>query len=480
MNRPIRRVAIVALVMFALLLGNQTFTIIVRQDSLNSHASNRRTRDEEFAQDRGPILVGQTQIAQTVPADDQFKFQRTYPEGRLYAPITGYYSYDQGRAGLESSYNREMAGTADSQFVNRFLDSLTGEVPTGASIETTINARAQRAAFQGLGDRKGAVVAIDPRTGGILALVTTPSYDPNQIADHDLRSAREAYIRLNENSDRPMANRAAREIYPPGSVFKLVTAAAALENGMTTETLVDSPDQLRLPQTSTDLGNQSACGGDRITIEQALKVSCNTAFANIALQLGDDTMRSQAEKFGFGSRPLPELNGVASRYPQDPDLPSTALTGIGQHDVATTPLQIAMVTSAIANDGQLFEPHLVARVRSQNLNVISTTRPRVMSQPMQRQNAQALARMMVTVVESGTGTNAQISGHTVGGKTGTAQSAPNRPPYAWFTSYALDRSGQPVVAVAVFVEDADVPRSEVGGNRVAAPIAKSVMEAVLE
>ncbi|WP_425307724.1 penicillin-binding protein 2 [Ammonicoccus fulvus] len=479
MNRPIRRVAIVALIMFALMLGNQTFTVIFRQDALNNHPTNRRTRDEEFAQDRGPILVGQTQIARTDPVDDAFRFQRVYPEGRMYAPITGYYSYDQGRAGLEASYNREMAGTADSQFANRFLDSLTGQVPTGASIETTINAAAQKAAYEGLGDRKGAVVALDPRTGAVLALVTTPSYDPNLIADHDLAAARESYIDLNDDSDRPMANRAAREIYPPGSVFKLVTAAAALENGMTTTTLVDSPAQLRLPQTSVDLGNQADCGGTQVTIEQALKVSCNTAFANIAMTLGPDTMRSQAEKFGFGSRPLAELNAVASRYPENPDRPSTALTGIGQHDVATTPLQMAMVTAAIANDGQLFEPHLVARIRSQNLNVISTTRPRLQSQPLQRTNAQSLAKMMVTVVNEGTGTNARISGHTVGGKTGTAQSAPDRPPYAWFTSYALDRSGQPVVAVAVFVEDADVPRSEVGGNRVAAPIARDVMEAVL-
>lgn len=479
MNRPIRKVAVAALIMFGLLLGNQTYTIIVRQDSLNAHPANRRTRDEEFAQDRGPIMVGSTQIAQTVPSDDQFKFQRTYPQGRPYAPITGFYSYDQGRAGLEASYHREMSGTADSQFVNRFLDSLTGEVPTGASVETTINAQAQRAAYEGLAGRKGAVVAIDPRTGAILSLVSTPSYDPNQIADHDLQAAREAYISLNDDPDRPMANRAAREIYPPGSVFKLVTAAAALENGMTTETLVNSPSQLRLPQTTIDLGNQVPCGGDRITIERALAVSCNTAFANIALQLGDEVMRAQAERFGFGARPLSDLNAVASRYPEDPDAPSTALTGIGQHDVATTPLQMAMVTAAIANEGQLFEPHLVARVRSADLNVIDTFRPRVQAQSMQRNNADALADMMVTVVEEGTGTNAQIRGHTVGGKTGTAQSAPNRPPYAWFTSYALDNSGQPAVAVAVFVEDANVPRSEIGGNRVAAPIARSVMEAVL-
>lgn len=479
MNRPIRRVAIVTLIMFALMLGNQTFTIVFRQDMLNNHPSNRRTRDEEFAQDRGAIMVGQTQIAQTVPADDQFKFQRTYPEAELYAPITGYYSYDQGRAGLEASMNRELAGTADSQFTRRFLDSLTGQVPTGASVETTINARAQQAAYKGLDGRKGAVVAIDPRTGAVLALVTSPSYDPNLIADHNLGAAREAYIRLNDDRNAPMANRAAREIYPPGSVFKLVTAAAALENGMTTETMVDSPAQLRLPQTTIDLGNQSDCGGAQVTIEQALKVSCNTAFANIALTIGDDKLRTQAERFGFGSRPLPELNAVASRFPDNPNPPQTAMSGIGQFEVAATPLQMAMVTAAIANGGQLYEPHVVARVRASNLSVIQTTRPQVRSTPMTKANADALAKMMVTVVESGTGTNARISGHTVGGKTGTAQSDPNRPPYAWFTSYALDSSGQPAVAVAVFVESAGIERSEIGGNRVSAPIARAVMEAVL-
>lgn len=479
MNRPIRRVAIVTLIMFGLLLGNQTFTIVFRQDSLNNNPVNRRTRDEQFAQDRGPIMVSQAQIARTVPSDDQFRFQRVYPEGPMYAPVTGYYSYDQGRAGLEASMNRELSGTADSQFVRRFLDSLTGQVPTGASVETTLNARAQEAAYEGLAGRKGAVVALDPRTGAVLALATSPSYDPNLIADHDLTAARDAYIGLTEDPDAPMANRAAREIYPPGSVYKLVTAAAALENGMTTSTLIDSPAQLRLPQTTIDLGNQVPCGGDQITIEQALEVSCNTAFANIALTLGDDKMREQSERFGFGWRPLPELNAVASRYPDDPNRPETALTGIGQSDVASTPLQMAMVTAAIANGGQLYAPHLVARVRSSNLSVIDTTTPQLRSTPMTRANADALADMMVTVVESGTGTNAQISGHTVGGKTGTAQSAPDRPPYAWFTSYALDDSGQPVVAVAVFVESADIPRSEIGGNRVSAPIARDVMEAVL-
>lgn len=479
MNRPIRRVAIVVMIMFGLLLANGTFTSVVRQDSLNNNPQNRRVRDDEFSQDRGPILAGQEQVAQTTPSKDQFHFQRTYPQGQLYAPVTGYYSYDHARSGLEASMNREMAGTADSQMIRRIIDTVTGQKPTGASVETTINPKAQKAAWDALDGRKGAVVALDPKTGAVLAMVTAPSYDPNQIASHDVAAADKAYQQLANDKNKPMLNRAAREIYPPGSTFKLVTAAAALENGRTPESTVASPERLQLPLTNTYLGNDTNCGGDQISIDQALQVSCNTAFANLGLELGADKLRAQAEKFGFGSRPLTELGAVASRYPDNPDQPSTALTAIGQHDVAATPLQMAMVTSAIANHGELYEPYLVNTVRSANLTPLETHRPTVRSRPMTGTHADQLATMMEHVVTEGTGTNAQIKGRTVGGKTGTAQTSPSRPPYAWFTSYAKDASGQPAVAVAVFVEEADIPRNDIAGGRVAAPIAKAVMEAVL-
>ncbi len=477
MNRPIRRIAVVVMIMFGLLLANGTFTMVFRQNSLNAQPQNRRVRDAEFAQDRGAILAGNTELATTKPVDDQFKFLRQYPHGKLYAPITGFYSYDHARSGLEASYNTELAGTDDALFVRRIIDLVTAKTPKGASVETTINVQAQQAAARALGDRKGAVVAIDPQTGAILALVTSPSYDPNKIASHDVAVADKAYQQLAKDKDRPMANRAVREVYPPGSTFKMVTAAAALAAGMKPDSKIDAPARLRLPTTNTYLGNEGSCGGTKITLDQALKVSCNTAFANLGIKLGADALRSQADMFGFDSRHLSDLNGVASRFPDDPDPAQTALSAIGQYDVAATPLQMAMVSAAIANDGVLMDPFIVGTVRDQGLRAISTHKPRKLSEPMSPDHAKQLQDMMVHVVESGTGRNAQISGVRVGGKTGTAQSDPARPPYAWFTSFA--GGDNPQVAVAVMIEDANIPRNDIAGGRLAAPIAKAVMEAVL-
>ena len=478
MNKPIRRVAFVAMIMFGLLLANGTYMMIVRQSALTAEPQNRRVRDAEFAQDRGAILAaGQTEIASTEPSDDSFKYQRVYPEDELYAPITGFYSYDHGRTALESTYNTQLAGTDDALFVRRLIDMVTGRAPRGASVQTTIVPKMQRAAAEALGDQKGAVVALDPQTGAVLAMVTSPSYDPNDIASHDIAEADRAYRRLAEDEDRPLANRAAREIYPPGSTFKLVTAAAALAEGKTAESKVDSPTRLKLPGTNTFLGNSANCGGRRVTLTQALRVSCNTAFANLGLEVGEQKLREQAALFGFDRRHLADLGGAASRFPDKVDDAQLALSSIGQFDVAASPLQVAMVSAAIANDGVLMDPYVVSMVQAPDLKPLETHQPDVLSKPLTAEQAAELQEMMAVVVDDGTGANAQISGVEVGGKTGTAQSDPKRKPFAWFTSFApLD---DPRVAVAVVVEDADIPRSDIGGGRVAAPIAKAVMEAAL-
>ena len=478
MNKPIRRVAFVAMIMFGLLLANGTYMMIVRQNSLAEAPQNRRVRDAEFAQNRGAILAaGKIKIATTEPADDNFEFQRVYPEGELYAPITGYYSYDHSRTALETSYNAQLAGTDDALFVRRLVDLMVGRTPEGASVQTTIVPKMQRAAAKALGDQRGAVVALDPKTGAVLAMVTSPSYDPNDIASHDIKAADQAYNRLVNDPTRPLANRAAREIYPPGSTFKLVTSAAALADGKTADSKVKSPVRLKLPGTNTFLTNSGPCGGTEITITQALKVSCNTAFANLGLEMGEDKLREQARKFGFDSRHLADLGGAASQFPDKVDDAQLALSSIGQFDVAASPLQMAMVTAGIANDGVLMDPYLVSMVQAPDLKPLETHKPEVLSTAMTPEHAEALQQMMVVVVNEGTGRNARISGVEVGGKTGTAQSDPTRKPFAWFTSFAPLED--PKVAVAVIVEDADIPRDDIAGGRVAAPIAKAVMEAAL-
>jgi penicillin-binding protein A len=478
MNKPIRRVAFVALLMFGLLLANGTYMMIFQQQSLAAQPQNRRVRDAEFAQNRGAILAaGKTEIAETVPAKDRFKYQRVYPEGELYAAITGFYSYDRASTGLERTYNAQLAGTDDALFVRRLVDMATNKTPEGASVQTTIVPKVQKAAADALGNQKGAVVALDPKTGAVLALVTSPTFDPNDIASHDIEAAGKAYDRLASNSQDPLSNRAAREIYPPGSTFKLVTAAAALADGKSPDSMVNSPDRLRLPGTRVYLSNSTNCGGSKITMTQALKVSCNTAFANLGLDVGEDKLRDQAQLFGFDRRHLDDLGGVASQFPDKLNEAQLALSSIGQYDVAASPLQMAMVSAAIANDGVLMDPYVVLTVRSQDLKPIETHKASALSTAMTPENAKELQQMMSDVVSEGTGRNAQIPGVEVAGKTGTAQSDPNRKPFAWFTSFApVDN---PAIAVAVIVEDANIPRSDIAGGRLAAPIARAVMEAAL-
>ena len=291
--------------------------------------------------------------------------------------------------------------------MRRLVDLVTNKTPEGASVQTTIVPKIQEAAAEALGDQKGAVVALDPTTGAVLAMVTSPSYDPNEIASHDIDAANKAYNRLAADPNRPLANRAAREIYPPGSTFKLVTAAAALADGKKPESVVDAPNRLRLPGTNTFLPNSTNCGGTRVTITQALKVSCNTAFAKLGLEVGEDKLRDQAQAFGFDRRHLADVGGVASQFPDEMNQAQLALSAIGQYDVAASPLQMAMVTAGIANDGVLMDPYLVSMVQTSDLKAIQTHKPEVLSTPMTPGDAKALQQMMGIVVSQGTGTNAR-------------------------------------------------------------------------
>lgn len=481
MNSAIRRLAVAAIILMLALIANSTYLQAFRAGELNGRNDNRRVRDQQFSVNRGPILIGNAPIARSVESNDQYKYQRTYSSGPLYAPATGFYSFQFGRAGIELNQNSELNGSDPSLAFRRVVDVLTNRRQQGASVTLTLNAAAQEAAYNALGDKKGAVVAIEPKTGKILALVSRPSYDPNLLASHDLDKASDAWKSLNASNERPMSNRAIKELYPPGSTFKLVTAAAALSSGKyKPDTQVNSPAELPLPQTTVPLVNENGrnCGGsNNATLTVALRLSCNTAFGSIGLDLKADALREQAEKFGFGERQLPELGAVASQFPGDPNEPQTAQSAIGQFDVRATPLQMAMVAAGIANKGNVMKPYLVQSVRTADLKTVSEIKPESLHQAVTPEVAAQLNAMMVDVVKNGTGKPGAISGIDVAGKTGTAQTAKDKPPFAWFTSFAP--ANDPQIAVAVIIEDAGVARDDISGGRLAAPVAKKVMEAVL-
>jgi peptidoglycan glycosyltransferase len=487
-NRPIRNIAVACLVLFAALLLNANYVQFVQADSLNDKNGNRRVIDEEFSRDRGAILVDGKAVAESVKSDDTYKFQRKYPEKGLYAPLTGYFSYIYGRAATENAQNRVLSGSDDRLFVNRVVDLVSNKQPKGGSVELTIDPLAQKTAADGLEalgkGTKGAVAAIDPSTGAVLAMVTQPSYDPNRLASHDFDEVQAAWEDLTTDEDRPMDNRATTQILPPGSTFKLITAAAALENGVVNDIddKVKAGTTLKFPGYGYTLPNEngSNCGGNTITFERALNVSCNVAFGGLALKIGQEKLAEQAAKFGFGTDPLSGIAMSPSRF-TNPDTtlepPQLGQSGIGQYDVAATPLQMAMVAAGIANDGDVMKPYVIDTVRAPNLRVLDKTQPEALSEAVSPETARKLQDMMVSTVEQGTATSAQIPDVEVGAKTGTAQSTEDRPPYAWFVSYA--KSGDKQVAVAVLVESSDTARDEIAGGRLAGPIARSVMEAVL-
>ena len=484
MNRPIRVLAVGCLLLFAMLLVNVNYVQVLQAGELNDRDRNKRARDAECSRERGPILVDGATVARSVPSEDDLEFLRQYTEPQLYAPVTGFFSCIYGTSAVENSENSILSGSDPSLFVRRMIDMVGNEQPKGGSVLLTIDPLAQRAAYAGLealpGETRGAVAALDPDTGAILAMVSTPTYDPNRLATHDAAAAGEAWTQLNESDAKVMLNRASQEIYPPGSTFKLVTAAAALSNNYTPDTIVRGGTRLDLPQTESDLhnANGSNCGGKQITLTRALAVSCNVAFGDLGLKLGAETLQQQAEQFGFNEDVFDQLPAAESRFPSDIDEPSTAFSAIGQFDVAASPLQMAMVSAGIANGGAVMRPYVVQRVRSPDLDVLEEADPEVLHQAVSESVADDLTEMMVEVVENGTAEEVAISDVLVAGKTGTANSAAERSPYAWMVTFAP--ADDPEVAVAVLVEQTDIERKGISGGGLAGPIALDVMQAVME
>jgi peptidoglycan glycosyltransferase len=481
-NAPVRRLAMLVGALFASLLVSTTLIQYVFAADLNARADNRRTLLSTYARDRGDILVGQTPIATSEPSDDEFKFQRIYAEGPLYAHVTGFYSFYGASGGLEQAENALLSGSSDKLFYRRVSDLFTGRKAQGANIETTLDPAVQEAAARGLDGVEGAAVALDPSTGAVLALVSRPTYDPNSVSGHDLGEVETRYSALNEDPEKPLVDRAiGGDLYPPGSVFKVVTAAAGLTSGeVTPDSVLPGGAFLELPQTDATLPNHDdvPCSPTgEVTLTEAMVVSCNPAFGQLGMDMGASVLQEQAARFGFGDAVSVPMPVTPSSVPSEMNEPQLAQASIGQYDVRVTPMQMAMVAAAVGNNGRVMKPYLDQSVIGSDLSVIESSGETELSEAVPSEVAGQLRDMMVEVVQRGTGTQAQIPGVEVAGKTGTAEHGTGREAHAWFIAFAP--ADDPEIAVAVIVEDAAAPGSEISGGQVAGPIARQMMEARL-
>ncbi|OQD52249.1 penicillin-binding protein [Streptomyces phaeoluteigriseus] len=483
MTRHIRQAAVFCALLLVALLVNATRVQVVRSEAYDDNPANRRAVIARYGQPRGDIVVEDVPVTGSRDTREQLRYERTYLNGPLYAPVTGFASQVYGTTFLEHAYDGVLSGTDPRLSPLPLWNDVTRSRPAGGHVVTTLNPRAQRAAYEGLAGRKGAVAAVEPSTGRILALVSAPSYDPAALSGNGPGVERE-WARLNSHPDRPMLNRAVRQTYPPGSTFKVVTAAAALDAGVIRDldAPTGSPAPYRLPGTTTLLTNGGE-GCEDAPLREAFMWSCNTVFAKLGVDVGLTDMAGTAEAFGFNAADVRIPFAVAqSTFDTSLDRAQLALSSIGQYNTRATPLQMAMVSAAIANGGQLRTPYLVERTTRSGGVTVASAGSRSVRQVVRSSTARRLRELMADVVREGTGKNAAIPGATVGGKTGTAQHGIGNAgtPYAWFVSWAQGaRDMEPKVAVAVVVEDSAAKRRDITGGGLAAPIARSVMEAVL-
>ena len=498
MNRQIRQVAFLVLAMFsALSLSVTSVQGLARpaiwepwssNNALNSDGRNSRTVNRDFDTDRGPILLAdQTTAASTEKSENgqgSDDYQRVYANGPLYAPVTGYFSPAfASMTGMEQAGNSVLNGDDPSLFSSRIKTLVTGGSQRGGAVQLTIDPEIQQAAYDALAGREGAVVALDPSTGAILAMVSSPSYDPSAFASQDANAANEASKTLSEDSSRPLDNRAiAGNRYPPGSTFKIITTAAALRTGkIKPDQEVDAPDTITLPGTSHSLENYGgeSCGG-RTSFSHAFAQSCNTPFAQLAMDVGEEELAKEAHNWGFDSDLSIPLKVTPSVYPHNDSQAQTAMAGIGQASVQATPLMMAMVAATVANDGEQMTPYLVSRTLDPDLNEVSTTSKKVARTPIDSATAKSLSSLMQTAVTEGTGTNAQVAGVQVAGKTGTAETGSDTGPTTWFAGFAGTDINKPQIALAVVLDGNADTQDNATGGKVAGPVAAQIIDAAVD
>ncbi|HZM78462.1 MAG TPA: penicillin-binding transpeptidase domain-containing protein [Candidatus Limnocylindrales bacterium] len=496
MNAPLRRVGVVVMVLFGLLFANLNWVQAYKADEYRTSPYNRRVILDEYKRERGIIMLsGGQKLAVSQATTDELKYLRTYPLKEKYAHLIGYKPVNIGETGLEQSENEFLAGTSDKLFGDRFRDLFTGEQTAGGNVLLTIAPTAQDVAIKELaankvGAQKGAVVALDPETGAVKAMVSMPSFDPNVITSHDTGAAQKAYKALLENPDKPLNNRATSEIYLPGSVMKIVVSAAALESGIATDAVLDGGPSYQAPGTTHVIHNAAGVNcPESISLMQALIVSCNTAFAKLGVDLGAKKLTDTATRFGFyqkgltvgrlsgkgieAGQPVAEgLLGKLTTSSGGDDKPTIAQSSIGQQEVKISPLQGAMMAAAVANGGKQMRPYVVQQLLGADTTSLDVADPKPLQQSCDPRVAAQLQQMMMGVVQNGTGRQAKIEGYQVGGKTGTAETGEDDS-HGWFVGFAL-KDGRPVAAVAVFLENAGK-----GGSAEAARIAGQVMRGVI-
>jgi peptidoglycan glycosyltransferase len=473
-NRQIARLSLVFTALIVVLVGFTSWWSVIRADSLEENTLNRRPLLEQQQVPRGLILAADgTRLAvnKRIGSGEKRTYEREYPEANLYSHEVGYAFISRGSAGIEQFHNGVLSGTQGD--LRTFLDEIAGGPDEGDDVKTTLDPEAQRAANDALGARKGAIVALDPQSGAVLAMVSKPDYDPNQVP--------EQFAQLNQQEDSPLFNRATQASYPPGSTFKVVTSAAALDSGeYTPDSLIDGSNGKRI--SGVPLANFGGQDYGAVSLTDALTNSVNTVFGEIGEKLGKETMYEYMERFGFNAKPpldYPRSQIFASGVYDKGDLidqddnVDIGRVAIGQERLQVTPLQMAMVAAAVGNGGQLMRPHFLDEVIGPDGRVKDNFSPQEQSQVMSEKSASDLTVMMTNVVESGSGTAAQLEGLSVAGKTGTAE-APGGFNDAWFIAFAP--AEDPEVAVAVVVEETQ--QSQTGGE-VAAPLAAQVMRAVL-
>ncbi|MBB3038050.1 peptidoglycan D,D-transpeptidase FtsI family protein [Hoyosella altamirensis] len=490
MNTPLRRVSLAVMVMIVALIANSAYVQVFRADDLRSNPFNSRVLIDEFSRHRGQISAAGQVLASSVPSDTRFRYQRVYPDDATsplaFAPVTGFYSMQYRSFGLENAEDALLNGSDDRLFGRRLVDLVTGRDPRGGNVVTTLDPFVQQVAYDQLSSRgyNGAVVAITPSTGEILAMASTPSYDPNPLASHDSAVSSEAWRALQADPENPLVNRAVQNTYPPGSTFKVITTAAALAEGVTPNDQFTAASQYTLPGTTTTLQNYGGAtcgGGSTATLLEAFRLSCNTAFVEMGIETGASALRSTAEAFGFDSEQsqIP-LNVAPSTVGEIADDASLGQSSIGQRDVAVTPLQNAVLAATIANGGVRMEPQLVHQRQGPDLSVLESTAPQEAGRAVSPAVAETIRQLMVASEQNTAGAGS-VPGVQIASKTGTAEHGTdprNTPPHAWYIAFAPAEN--PQVAVAVIVEDGGDRALAATGGSVAAPIGRAVIQAALQ